>query len=157
MTEQQILFKLTALCSASEHCSAEMTEKMTKWEVDEATQARIMEYLVKEKYIDDERFCRYFVRDKIRFNKWGRRKVEQALFMKRIPKTISNAVLDEVDDNDYLEILRPLIRQKAKSTKARNEYEKNMKLIKFALGRGFTYDIIRQVIDTDDIDETDDF
>lgn len=152
MTEQQVLVKLTALCSGSEHCTYELTEKMRKWEVDEVTQARVMEYLIKEKYVDDERFCRAFIREKLRFNKWGRRKIEQALFMKRIDKTISSPLLDEVEDSDYLAILRPLIKQKEKSVKANSEYEKNMKLIKFAMSRGFTFDIIKQCL-TGDMDD----
>lgn len=152
MTEQQVLVKLTALCSGSEHCTYELSEKMRKWEIDEVTQARVMEYLIKEKYVDDERFCRAFIREKLRFNKWGRRKIEQALFMKRIDKTISSPLLDEVEDSDYLAILRPLIKQKEKSVKANSEYEKNMKLIKFAMSRGFTFDIIKQCL-TGDMDD----
>ncbi len=152
MTEQQVLVKLTSLCSTSEHCSFEMEEKMRKWEIDETMRASVMEYLIKERYVDDERYCRFFVKDKIRFNKWGRRKVEQALYQKRIPREISSIVLDEVPDEDYIEILRPLLKQKAKSVKAANEYEKNVKLIRFAMSRGFTFDIIKQCIDAE-VDE----
>lgn len=154
MTEQQVLQKLTALCAGAEHCSYEMLEKMKKWEVDPQTQAKVMAYLTKEKFVDDERYCRFFVKDKIRFNKWGRRKVEQALYMKRIPSEISKPILDEVPDEDYLRILRPLLKSKEKSMKANNEYEKNMKLIRFAMSRGFTFDIIKQCL-SGDIDEVD--
>ena len=157
MTEREILQKLTAICSSAEHCTYEMQEKMRRWGVDEAMQAKVIAYLVSEKYVDDERYCRMFVREKIRFNKWGRRKVEQALFMKRIPKEISRSVLDEVPDEEYLKVLRPLLKTKEKSIKANNEYEKNMKLAKFALSRGFSFDLIRQCLsgDVDDIDDSD--
>ena len=155
MTEQQILAKLTALCSGAEHCSYEMTEKMRRWEVDEATQARVMEYLTREKYVDDSRFCRAFIREKMRFNKWGRRKIELALYQKRIDKSVSAEALDEVDASEYVVILRPLLKQKERAVKANNEYEKNMKLIKFAMSRGFTFDVIKECLtgDMDEIDE----
>lgn len=155
MNEKEILLKLTALCSGAEHCSYEMLEKMRKWGVDDATQAKVMAYLTAEKYVDDERYCRLFVREKIRFNKWGRRKVEQALYMKRIPADISGPILDEVPDEDYLQVLRPLLRSKEKTVKANSEYEKNMKLIKFAMGKGFTFNIIKQCLsgDMDDVDD----
>lgn len=153
LSEQEALYKLTAMCSSAEHCSFEMLEKLRKWDIADDAQARIMQHLTQERYIDDERFCRFFVRDKIRYNKWGRRKVEQALYAKRIPEDISRAVLDEVDDREYMEILRPLINNKRKSTKAGSEYELNGKLVRFAIGRGFTMDIIRQCLDnTDDYD-----
>ena len=151
----QILQKLTALCAGAEHCSYEMLEKMRKWDVDEQTQAEVMAYLINEKFVDDERYCRFFVKDKIRFNKWGRRKVEQALYMKHIPSDISRAILDEVPDEEYLKVLRPLLKSKEKSVKAGSEYEKNMKLIKFAMGRGFTFHIIKQCL-TGDMDDVND-
>lgn len=155
MTEQQILFKLTALCAGSEHCSYEITEKMRKWDVDDETQVRVMAYLTRERYVDDERYCRFFVRDKIRFNKWGRRKVKQALYQKHIPTDISRPILDEVPDDEYLAVLKPLLKSKARTVKAKSEYEKNMKLIKYAMSRGFTFDIIKQCLsgDMDEIEE----
>ena len=157
MNEKEVLLKLTALCSSAEHCSYEMLEKMRKWGVDDATQAKVMAYLTAEKYVDDERFCRLFIREKIRFNKWGRRKVEQALYMKHIPSDIFRPILDEVPDEDYLQVLRPLLKSKERSVKANSEYEKNMKLIKFAMSRGFTISIIKQCLsgDIDDIDDED--
>ena len=132
-----------------------MTEKMRKWDVDDETQARVMAYLTRERYVDDERYCRFFVRDKIRFNKWGRRKVEQALYQKHIPTDISRPILDEVPDDEYLAVLKPLLKSKARTVKAKSEYEKNMKLIKYAMSRGFTFDIIKQCLsgDMDEIEE----
>ena len=153
-TEQQALFTLTALCSQSEHCSQEMIDKMKKWQMPEDVQARIMEYLIKEKYVDDSRFAKFFINDKIKYNKWGRRKVEQALWMKNIGKEISNPIFEEISDDTYIEVLRPLIIQKSKTVKGKNEYERTMKLIKFALGRGFDMSIIRQCIE--EVEEPDD-
>lgn len=75
MSEEQALARLTALCASAEHCTGEMIDKMTKWEISEEAQARIMEHLVKNKYIDDERYCRAFVHDKMEYNHWGRRKM----------------------------------------------------------------------------------
>ncbi|HCN52465.1 MAG TPA: RecX family transcriptional regulator [Prevotella sp.] len=147
MKEQQVLYKLTAMCSQAEHCSQEMLDKMKKWDIPEDVQARVMQYLTQEKFIDDERYCRFFVKDKIKYNKWGRRKVEQALYMKHIPSSISGPILDEIPAEDYLEVLRPLLKSKRKTVKAATEYERNMKLIKFALGRGFSMDIIKDCID----------
>ena len=154
LTEQEALFRLTALCSQAEHCSYEMTEKMRKWQISDEAQARVMQHLVSERYVDDERYCRLFVRDKIRHNKWGRRKVEQALWAKHIDGSISKPILDEVDDEEYLAILRPMIKSRRKQMKDMSEYEANARLARWAMGRGFTFDIIRQCIDgVDELDE----
>ena len=155
-TEQDAFQTLAALCAQAEHCQHEMLEKMRRWELPEDAQARVMERLTKQRYVDDERFARAFVKDKIRYNKWGRRKVQQALWQKHISEDIQQEVLDEIDDNEYLSVLRPLLKQKRKSTKAQSDYELNQKLARFALGRGFTFDIIRQCLDVDDIEDEED-
>ena len=153
ITEKEALLRLSALCAQGEHCQWEMLEKMRRWELDDASQARIMARLVKDRYVDDERYARAFVLDKIRYNKWGARKVEQALWQKHIDDDIRQRVLGEVDDEEYLSVLRPLLKQKRRSVKASSDYEMNQKLIRFALGRGFTFDIIRQCLDVTDEDQ----
>ena len=160
MTYEMALQRLSALCASAEHCEYEMTEKMRKWEVEESDRERIMEYLRKAEFVDDERYARAFVKDKIKYNKWGRRKVEQGLWAKHIAEDIRQRVLDEVDESQYKSVLTDLLKSKRRSIKAANDYEMNRKLIKFALSRGFDYSIIRQCIDCDDYDEedsTDDF
>ena len=154
-SEQDAFLTLAALCAQAEHCQYEMTEKMRRWQLDEATQARIMQRLVDEHYVDDQRYACAFVKDKIRYNKWGRRKVEQALWQKHIADDIRQQVLDDVDDEEYLSVLRPLLKQKAKAVKGASDYEKRQKLVRFALGRGFTFELIRQCMDVDDIEEED--
>jgi regulatory protein len=156
MTEQEAYLKLAALCANAEHCQHEMLEKMRKWEVPEAVQARVMARLVKERYVDDERYARAFVKDKIRYNKWGRRKVQQGLWLKHIDDDIQERVLGEVDDSEYLAVLRPLLKQKVRSIRTENDYERTQKLVRFALGRGFTFDIIRQCLNVDDDMNTED-
>ena len=152
MTEQEAYLQLAALCAQAEHCEQEMRDKMRRWELDETVQNRIVDRLIKERYVDDERYARAFVKDKIRYNKWGRRKVQQALWQKRIDADIQQRVLDEIEEKEYLDILRPLLKQKRKSIKAESDYELNQKLVRFALGRGFDFDIIRQCLNVDDID-----
>lgn len=157
VSEQGAYLQLAQLCARAEHCQYELIEKMRRWEMSEEAQARVMQRLVSERYVDDERYARAFVRDKIRYNKWGRRKVEQALWMKHIDDDIRSRALSEIDDEEYLSVLRPLLKQKRRSIKAASDYELNQKLVKFALGRGFTLDIIRQCIDgdVDEVDEED--
>ena len=160
MTYEMALQRLSALCASAEHCEYEMTEKMRKWEVEESDCERIMEYLRKAKFVDDERYARAFVKDKIKYNKWGRRKVEQGLWAKHIAEDIRQRVLDEVDESQYKSVLTDLLKSKRRSITAANDYEMYRKLIKFALSRGFDYSIVRHCIDCDDYDEedsTDDF
>ena len=151
MTEEQALQKLAALCSQSEHCTSEMKEKMTRWGIDEDAQKRVVEYLVANRYVDDRRYARSFVNDKLKYNKWGPRKIEQSLWMKHIDESILREALDDVDNEEYISVLRPLLTSKRKTTKAETDYEMNQKLLRFAIGRGFTFEQVKEVID--DVDE----
>lgn len=155
MTEQEAYLRLAALCAQAEHCEYEMQEKMRRWEIADDAQARVMQRLITERYVDDERFARAFANDRVKYNKWGRRKVEQAMWLKHIAEDIRQRVLDSIDDEEYIAILRPLLQQKRRSVKAHNDYELRQKLIKFAIGRGFTMNIIKQCISIDDEEEYD--
>ena len=117
-SENDAYLTLAALCAQAEHCQWEMLEKMRRWELPEEEQARVMQRLVRERYVDDERYARAFVKDKVRYNKWGRRKVEQALWLKHIDDDIRQRALDEVDDSEYLAVLKPLLQQKPSTSSA---------------------------------------
>jgi regulatory protein len=149
-TEQEAYLQLAAMCAQAEHCEQEMRDKMKRWAIEPDAQDRVIARLIKERYIDNERYARAFVKDKIRYNKWGRRKVMQALWMKRIDDDILHQVLDEIDDKEYIDVLIPLLKQKRKAIKAKSDYELNQKLVRFALGRGFDFSIICQCMDVDD-------
>ena len=140
MTKEQIIAKLSASCARAEHCLDDMRRKMERWQVENDVQEEVLQYLVKEKYIDESRYARFFINDKIKYNRWGRKKVEQALFYKHIPREVYEPLLDDIVDNDYEEILQPLLRTKGKNIKYANDYEKRMKLIRFAMGRGYSYE-----------------
>ena len=147
ITEQEALQKLSALCARAEHSSGEMLEKMRRWQLAEDARERVLDRLIDEKFVDDERFARLFVREKIRFDRWGRRKIELALYQKGVASDISRRVLDEVDDEAYVAELKKLIAAKRRSVQAESDYEMRAKLTKYALGRGFDYNVIRQCID----------
>ena len=128
-----------------------MKEKMTRWGIEEDAQQRVVEYLVANRYVDDRRYARSFVNDKLKYNKWGPRKIEQSLWMKHIDESILREALDDVDNEEYISVLRPLLTSKRKTTKAETDYEMNQKLLRFAIGRGFTFEQVKEVID--DVDE----
>ena len=146
LTEGEALGKVAAYCSMSEHCVSEVIVKLESWNMPEDAVKRIIERLIKEKYIDEVRYCRCFVKDKLRFNKWGKVKIGQTLRQKQISSETINLSLDAVDEDEYQRILLELISAKRKSVKAKNDYELNGKLIRFALGRGFGMDVIQRCL-----------
>ena len=146
MTVDEVLYKLAARCSVSEQCLSDIDTKLAKYDLTEEEKTRIVRHLVEEKYVDDHRYAEAFVRDKYRFNKWGRIKIAQGLRMKGIDKGTIDTAMEAIDEQEYIEILRDLIKSKRRSTKGKNDYEINGKLIRFATGRGFEFKAIRQCL-----------
>lgn len=157
MTADEILYKLAAKCSISEQCLSDIETKLSRYDLTEEERTRILRHLVEEKYIDNRRYAEAFVRDKYRFNKWGRIKITQGLRMKGLDSETIHTAMEVIDETEYLNILRDLIKAKRKSTHGKNEYEINAKLIRFATGRGFEYAAIRQCLGSaaDDFDNWD--
>lgn len=152
-TEKELTLKAEAYCVAAERCPSDVEEKLQKWGADSSLSSRIMEHLFKEHYLDGIRYCRFFVRDKYRFNQWGRMKISQALRMKGLAADEIEAGLAEIDMSEYENILKDLLKKKARAVKAVSGYERNQKLIRFAVGRGFTMDEILKQIKQSDPDE----
>ena len=137
LTEQEALYKAEAYCSTTEHCLSEVSAKLEQWGALTQDIEKILARLQEERFIDEQRYACSFVRDKYRFNQWGRIKIAQQLKMKRIPEALILQAMEEIDDAYYLSILTEQLERKARSVKARNDYEKNGKLIRFAAGRGY--------------------
>ena len=152
MTVDEVLYKLAARCSVSEQCLSDIDTKLAKYDLTEEEKTRIVRHLVEEKYVDDGRYAEAFVRDKYRFNKWGRIKIAQGLRMKGIDSETMKGAMEAIDEAEYMSILRDLIKAKRKSTRGKNDYEINGKLVRFAIGRGFEYSAIHQCIGTDEFE-----
>lgn len=146
MSALEAFGRLTAFCAAGEHCLTEVRERLRRWNVAPDEAEALVRRLVEEQYINEERYCRAFINDKVRFARWGRLKIAQALRQKQIASSLYLPLLDEFDEAIYSEQLRRLLEAKQREVKGRNAYERKAKLVRFALGRGYEMDMIRRFI-----------
>jgi regulatory protein len=142
----QALSKAMAICSKAEKCIFDIQTKLDEWGIEKADAQKIIKTLIAEKFIDEDRYTRYFVRDKFRFNQWGKVKIVFMLKSKKIPATLIEDALQEISDEAYLELLVKLLEDKAKKTKFVNEYDKKGKLVRFAQSRGFEFEVINEAL-----------
>lgn len=129
--------KASVLCIRNEKCTFEIQEKLKLWGFDEGDIWVVVKQLKDQKFIDDERFARAYVKDKFRFNRWGRQKIEFMLRAKHLSGEIIEAAFEEIDEENYSDELRRILTVKAKSVKGKDQYDKRNKLMRFAMGRGF--------------------
>ena len=136
--EQQIAYdKASLLCSRSEKCTSEIEEKLKLWGLAADESEEVINKLISEKYLDNERFTKAYTKDKFRFNRWGKQKIAFMLRAKGISAEIIELAFMQIEDSDYSDNLRRLIEDKAKTIKVKDKYDKRNKLMRFALGRGF--------------------
>lgn len=133
--------RLEAMCARAERCTFELREKLWLWGIPAEQAAQIIEHLKKTRFVDDSRFARAFVNDKVKFARWGRIKIRRALTQKRIAADIIDTVLDEIDETIYRTNLDELLRAKAATIDEPRTFDGRTKLFRFALGRGFEPDL----------------
>lgn len=142
----ELLHKAASYCSISEHCISEVEDKLTSWGVLDEEKAKIIARLVTEDFINEKRFCNFFVKDKFRFNKWGKIKISYALKQKSLSNELIDHALGTIDDGEYEEMLASILKTKLTTIKYEFEYEKQGKLFNFAQSRGFESEVINRVI-----------
>lgn len=136
-SEAKAFSRMANICARKECCVFDIKTKLMRYELEPDVIERIIALLKQEKYIDESRYVRSFINDKMRFNKWGRIKIEFALRQKKIPQTtISEALLD-FSDEQLNDSLQDLLSAKWRTLKGKTEQDKRTKLIRYALGRGF--------------------
>ncbi|MEZ4908952.1 MAG: regulatory protein RecX, partial [Saprospiraceae bacterium] len=102
--------------------------------------------LVINKYLDEERFTRAFIRGKFRMNNWGKIKIKIALKQKHINEKLINYCFDEIDDDEYHRVLYSLLEKKNRELRSNNKTDKTQKLKSYAYSRGFEYELINEII-----------
>ena len=146
-SKQEAYSRATALCSKSEKCMSDVRKKLFDWHVEQEDHDDVINSLVDNKYINEERFATYYVRDKYRFNGWGKIKIRHHLSQKQIPSYLIDEAMLEIDSEVYGEKLQHALSIKNRSIKTEDNYERRHKLMRFAAGRGFSLDEINKALD----------
>lgn len=145
----EVYARLARLCSAGEHCVWDVVQKMHRWGLSQAESDRIVDRLVDEKYIDEERFARAYCNDRMRFSRWGRIKIAAMLRGMHVPDSAIRLGLEQLDVNEYREVLGSVIERKDRTLAEDDPYRRRVRLIRFAAGRGFELEEINKFLPED--------
>ena len=144
---REALSRLQKICSLQEKCISDIQQKLRTWEISELDSRKIIESLKSDKFIDEERFAVFFVRDKNKINKWGKDKIRYALVHKGITTDIIEAALSEIKEGNYTDTLKELLIKKRIGIKTGNMYEIRGKLIRYGTQKGYSFDIVYKLVD----------
>lgn len=138
--------RMMALCSRREYCRKDILKKvMTALDGDAAKAEEVVGKLVEERYVDDRRYAAAFARDKASIAGWGAAKIRYMLAAKGVDREIIASALEEVDVSRADARLEKLMENKARSLK--DDPQRRIKLLRFGVGRGYTYEEVSSMID----------
>lgn len=146
-TPEQALRSLMNLCVKAERSEFDVRRLLERWGVVEEERQRIVDTLVRERFVDNRRYAEAYVREKVRFSGWGRYKIRAALRAKRIDEAIVEEALEQVDGASMREKLEHRLQMKMNRTRARDAYDLRGKLVRYGGGLGFDTDTVLEVVE----------
>lgn len=140
------LAKAMAQCSRREICCDDIRNKLDTWGIESIDREKIIGILIKENFINESRYAAAFVRDKFKYNKWGKLKISAHLRIKKLPSEVITSALDSIDNDLYTKFLRELIEGHRRSVKAKNQYDLKAKLLRYGLSKGFESSLLYDIL-----------
>lgn len=144
MERDVALKKILHYCDYQDRCKKEIFAKLNTFELAADDKDFIVEFLQNEGYINDERYCRSYVKSKLNLKKWGVNKIKLSLIAKGVDRDIIDAVVSEIDQDSYKEELVKLLENK--KINESDPYKRKAKLIRYAVGKGYSLSMVMEVL-----------
>lgn len=142
-------FKQQAMryCSYQERIRAEIQSKLRAWGMRSETAIdSLIQELKKEDFLNEQRYIVAFIRGRFMNKKWGKRKIRYELMKKALSPALIQEGLNTIDNSDYLNMIRHLILEKARSVSVQNARSTHQKLMNFLCQKGYEPELIREII-----------
>ena len=146
LTPDQVLDKMAKYCAYQERCVKDVRDKLKTFDISEEEKAKILDYLLDNRFVNDERFAMAFVRGKVNQSGWGGNKIRFHLIRKGIDKEIIDEALGQTDEEVYRQRLIDILKTKSKTVKAETDFEKKRKLAAYAMQKGFKSSLVWEVL-----------
>ena len=146
LTPDQVLDKMAKYCAYQERCVKDVRNKLMTFDIPEETKTKILDYLLDNRFVNDERFAQSFARGKVNQSGWGLNKIRFHLMQKGIDKDIIDEALGQTNEEVYRQRLIDILKNKSKTVKAATDFEKKRKLAAYAMQKGFESSLVWEVL-----------
>ena len=137
-------------CDLRERCQSEVRSKLYDWGLYSDEVENLIAKLISDNYLDESRFASAYVSGKYRIKHWGKNRIVRELKQRDISSYNINAALKEIDEDEYLRILDYLIQKKEEQVDTgKSAFERNGKIARFLINRGFEPDLVWERISRD--------
>lgn len=134
----RILDKLVSYCAYAERCLMDVRKKLRPFDVPQADQQRMIDYLIEHDVVDEKRYALSFATGKLRYNHWGRIKIRAHLKSKYISEKDIHFAFSQLDEEEYRTILQQVISNKLSRTTS----DAFAKTVRHAQSKGFELGLI---------------
>ena len=146
LTKEQVLQKLRFYCRYQQRCQSELKEKLFGLGLSKKDHNELLEELVKENCVSDEKFAVAFVRGRFKMKQWGRRKIQKGLKEKRVSEEIAQRALGEINEKEYITMLNKLARERYASLRHEQYLVRKKKTMDYLMQKGYEVDLIKDAI-----------
>ena len=145
-SESETLHSLAKYCSQAERCLFDVRRKLQTAHLSESAEKRIIDHLLRERFINEKRFSRSFVHDKFYLNHWGRVKIVYELKLRGIRPDDYSEAIETIDDDTYIAVLTEILSAKKRSIKGQSSQDTYRKLFQFAASKGYETPLIVNIL-----------
>ena len=146
LSPDQVLDKMAKYCAYQERCVKDVRDKLKTYDIPQEDRDKILVFLLDNRFVNDERFAKSFVRGKVNQSGWGMNKIRFHLMQKGITKELIDEALGQTDEEVYRQRLIDILKTKSKTVKAETDYEKKRKLAAYAMQKGFEGSLVWEVV-----------
>ena len=146
--------KALSILSKASQSEKQIRQKLAK-DYEEDTIDKVIEFLQKYKFVDDEDLASRIVNTNVNLNKYGKNKIKQNLYNKGIDKNIIETTIDDIDTDKEFENALYLGKKRYERLKNEDPRKAYQKIGNHLAYKGFNYDIIKKVLNKlfNDVDE----
>lgn len=145
-TFQEIKEKLVKYCAYQDRCHQEVEHKMKEFLLIPEARDELLLYLIQERFLDEERFTRSYIRGKFYMKAWGKNKIKNRLRLKNINDKLIARCMDEISEVDYQQQIHHFLNQKLTQNKSLTSYEQRGKAINYLVQKGYEYEEINKML-----------
>ena len=141
--EKYILEKIQSYCHYQERCIKEVRNKLFSLKATNKTVDKILQSLIDNDYLNEDRYASMFIQGKLRIKKWGRIKLKYELRLKGLDINIIDDNINKIKEEDYIQYFNEFSTNKIKLLKGTKD-QKKRSFINYFTYRGWENSLIYQ-------------
>jgi regulatory protein len=147
-TVDEIKRKLEQYCVYQDRCHKEVEQKMRDYNLIPEARELILLSLMKDNFLNEERFSKSFARGKFRIKSWGKQRIIRELKFKDISAYNIKTALKEIDETEYIATVYRIVENRNNVLSEKNYYKRKKKLVDFLMRKGYESELIYKVVNT---------